>query len=86
MLEPFMPIEEVAENLDAMTERVRFRGERIAISKHGKIVAVLVPTSDLEALKGLEDRLDRLDALEALADFRANGGVGFEDLKHDLGL
>ena len=81
-----MTIAEVTENLDAMTERVRFGGERIAIRKHGKIVAVLVPPSDLEALKELGDRLDLLDTLDALADYRANGGVGFDDLKHDLGL
>ncbi len=83
---PFMPIEDVAENLDAITERVRLGGDRIAIRKHGKIVAVLVPPADLEALNGLEDRLDRLDALDALADYRANGGVSVDDLKHDLGL
>lgn len=86
MLGPFMPIEVVADNLDAMTERVRFGGERIAIRKHGKIVAVLVPPADLEALNGLEGRLDLLDALDALADYRTNGGVGFDDLKHNLGL
>ncbi len=86
MLEPFMRIEEVPDNLDAMTDRVRFGGERIAIRKHGKIVAVLVPPSELEALEVLEDRLDQLDALEALADYRANGGVSIDDLKHDLVL
>ena len=49
--------------------------------KHGKTVAVPVPPSDLDAL---EDRLDLLDALDALADYRAHGGVPFEDLKADL--
>ena len=54
--------------------------------KHGKTVAVLVPPSDLEALEALEDRLDLLDALDAMADYRANGGVSFDDLKSDLDL
>ena len=37
------------------------------------------------ALEALEDRLDLLDALDALADYRANGGVDFEELEADLG-
>ena len=61
-------------------------GERIAVQKHGRTVAVLVPPSDLDALEALEDRLDLLDALDALADYRAHGGVPFEDLKADIGL
>ena len=81
-----MTIAEVTDDLDPMTDRVRFGGERIAIRKHGNIVAVLVPPSDLQALQGLEDRLDRLDALDALTEYRANGGVSGDDLKHDLGL
>ena len=42
------------------------------------------PPLNLRALEALEDRLDLLDALDALADYRANGGVGFEELKADL--
>ena len=64
----------------------QFTGARFAIQKHGKTVAVLVPPSDLDVLEALEERLDLLDALDALADYRANGGVDFDDLKADLGL
>ena len=81
-----LPISEVREELAEITSRVQFAGERIAVQKHGKTVAVLVPPSDLNALEELEDRLDLLDALDALADYRAHGGVPFEDLKADLGL
>ncbi len=76
----------VPDNLSEITRRVQFAGERIAMRKHGKTVTVLVPPSDLEALEALEDRLDLLDALDPLADYRANGGVSFDDLKGDLGL
>ena len=85
MLEPFIPIEKIADNLDSMTERVRFGGERIAMRKDGETIAVLVPPSDLEALEALDDRLDLLDALDALADYRANGGVSYDRLMDDLG-
>ena len=79
-------VSEVREKFAEITGRVQFAGERIALRKHGKTVAVLVPPSDLETLEALEDRLDWLDALDALAEFRANGGVSLEDLKADLGL
>ena len=78
-----LPISEVREKLAEITGRVQFARERVAVQKHGKTVAVLVPPSDLDAL---EERLDLLDALDALADYRQNGGLPFEDLKADLGL
>ena len=81
-----LTVSEVREKFAEITGRVQFAGERIAMQKHGKTVAVLVPPSDLEALEALEDRLDRLDALDALADYRANGGVSLADIKDDLGL
>ena len=88
--EPAMPdalsISEVREKFAEITGRVQFTGTRFAIQKHGKTVAVLVPPSDLDVLEALEERLDLLDALDALADYRANGGVDFDDLKADLGL
>ena len=69
------------DRLSEMTDRVHLTGERIPLRSGGKTVAVLVPPSDLFALEALEDRLDLLDALDALADYRANGGVGIEELR-----
>ena len=80
-----LPTSDLREKLAEITGRVQFAGERVAVQKHGKTVAVLVPPSDLDALKALEERLDLLDALDALADYRQNGGSPFEDLKADLG-
>ena len=81
-----LPVSEIREKLDEIASRVHLGGERIAMQKHGKTIAVLVPPSDLDMLNVLEDRLDLLDALDALADYRANGGMDFEDLKADLDL
>ncbi|MCY3816773.1 MAG: type II toxin-antitoxin system Phd/YefM family antitoxin [Gammaproteobacteria bacterium] len=80
-----LPITEIREKFAEITGRVQFAGERIAIQKHGKTVAALVPPSDLEALRTLEEQLDLLDALEALSDYRAEGGVSLEELKASLG-
>ena len=81
-----LSISEVRKKFAEITSRVHFTSTRFAIQKHGKTVAVLVPPSDLDVLEALEERLDLLDALDALADYRANGGVDFDDLKADLGL
>lgn len=81
-----LSVTEAREQLADITGRVRFAGERIVLQKHGKTVAALVSPSDLDALEALEDRLDALDALDALADYQANGGVNFEEIKADLGL
>ncbi len=81
-----VPITEIRERFAEITGRVQFTGERIAIQKHGKTVAALVPPSDLEALRTLKQQLDLLDALEALADYREKAEVSLEDLKASLGL
>ena len=81
-----LPVSEIREKFDEIASRVHRGGERIAMQRHGKTIAVLVPPSDLDMLKALEDRLDLLDALDALADYRANGGTDFEDVKADLDL
>ena len=77
---------DVGEHFDALSRRVEIGSERIEIRRDGKTIAVLVPLSDLNALETLEDRLDELDALEALADYRANGGVSFEQVMAEIGL
>ena len=81
-----LPVADVREDLAEVASRVQTAGQRIAVQRHGKTLAALVPPSDLEALETLEDRLDLSDALDALADHRANGGVTLEDLKNDLGV
>lgn len=73
-----------SDKLTEMTDRVQLTGERIPLQNRGETVAVLVPPSDLRVLEELEDRLDLLDALDALADYRANGGVDFEELRAAL--
>ena len=78
-----LPVSEIREKFDEIASRVHLGGERIAMQRHGKTIAVLVPPSDLDTLGVLEERLDLLDAL---ADYRANGGMDFEDVKADFDL
>ena len=48
--------------------RVVYQGERIAVARHGKTVAALVSTDDLELLEALEDRTDLEAARKALKE------------------
>ena len=74
------------ENFDEVSRLVEAEGKRIAIRRNGRTIAGLVSASDLTALESLEDLLDELDARDALADYRANGGVSFEEVMSELGL
>lgn len=73
-------------NFDEVSRIVEVEGKRIAIRSNGRTIAGLVSASDLTALESLEDLLDELDARDALADYRAKGGVSFEEVMSELGL
>ncbi len=62
---------------------VAFAGERIAINRHGKRVAVLVSVDDLALLEALEDRLDVQLAKRALKE---KGSIPWTKVKKSLGL
>ena len=63
--------------------RVAYRGERIALERHGKTVAGLVSADDLALLEALEDRIDLAAARRALKE---PGRRRWEQVKADLGL
>ena len=62
---------------------VAYAGERIAINRHGKRVAVLVPVDDLAMLEALEDRIDVALAKKALKE---KGAIPWSRAKKKLGL
>lgn len=71
---------------DAFSEtvnRVAYRGERIALERHGKTVAALVSADDLELLEALEDRVDLAAARKALKE---PGRRGWAKVKTELGF
>jgi prevent-host-death family protein len=63
--------------------RVAYRGERIALERHGKAVAALVSIDDLELLEALEDRSDLAAVRRALKE---PGRRRWDQVKTDLGL
>lgn len=71
--------QQIAEALNT----VAFAGERIAIHRHGKRIAVLVPVDDLELLEAIEDRVDVGLAKKALKE---KGQIPWSRAKKELGL
>jgi hypothetical protein len=63
--------------------RVVYQGERIALERHGKVVAALVSKEDLEVLEALEDRVDLAAARRALKE---PGQRSWDEIKTTLGL
>ena len=82
---PTLDLTQARARLTESVNRVRYRGERIVIQKHGRPVAALVPVEDLALIRELEDRIDLEDAHKALAE--ANGKfIPWKTVKRELGL
>ncbi len=77
---------ELRQRASAVLSRVEYGGERVAVTRHGKPVAAVVPMEDLEALEALEDALDLAEAKKALAEARKKGSLSWERVKEELGL
>lgn len=74
------------DTLGDLVAKVRHTGERVALSKNGKPVAVLISTDDLKALEAFEDAEDVRAYDEAKAEFEADGGktVSLDEIKARL--
>ena len=77
---------EFRRGVSAVLSRVEYGGERVAVTRHGKPVAAVVPLEDLEILEALEDALDLNGAQKALAEVRKRGSIPWEQVKKELGL
>ena len=78
-----LEISKARENLADTINRVKYKGERVVLTRRGKAIAALVPLEDLALLEKLEDRLDLEDARKALKE---PGTVSWKKVKADLGL
>jgi len=79
-----MTTTQLREHVAEAVNRVAYSGERIAIERHDKVVAVLVSVQDAELLAALEDRAD-VEAIRAA--LKAPGDpVAWDQVKADLGL
>lgn len=84
-MEQAIPATEARHALGKMLSRVEYRGERIPIERHGKIVGVLICVADLELLERLEDEHDIALADQVMAEDDGTR-TSLEDAKKQLGL
>lgn len=83
--------EEVRLNLGELINRVRYRSERVRVTRRGKPVMALVPIEDLDFLEkvldALEDEIDLPIIRERLREFEETGeSIPWEQVKAELGL
>ncbi len=85
---PEMAVHEARAGFADMVNRAAYRGERIALTRRGKVVAALVSAEDLALLERLEDEMDIAEAKAVLA--RINSGeeetISLEEFARELGL
>lgn len=81
---PAKTASEVRENWGQTLDEVRYRGDRVVITKSGKPAAALVSAEDLELLEMLEDRDDIRAAREALAE--SSERIPYAKVRAKLGL
>ena len=79
-------IADLRAQLGDMVTRVSYKHDRIVISKHGKPVAALISSDDLEFFERLEDRMDIEAAERELALVKKHGTVPLDTVLQELGL
>jgi prevent-host-death family protein len=69
-------------------DKVRVRGERVVLEKHGKPVAAIVPMDDLELLEEIDESLVDEGLVAEAKERQAAGrrGISLAEAKARLGL
>jgi prevent-host-death family protein len=74
-----LPSRALRDDLSEVVSRVSFGHERVGITRHGKLAAVLIGVEDLELLEELENARDLAEYRAAKADDDGSR-VGIEEL------
>lgn len=69
-----------------LLRRAEYAGERVVVHRHGKPVAAIVSTQDLERLQALEDGDDVRDAVAALKEAEEKGTIPLDVVLRKYGL
>ena len=65
--------------------RVQYGNERVAVTRYGKEVAVVVSIEDARLLEQLEDLVDSADTLEAIEEAEREGTISLAALRDKIG-
>jgi prevent-host-death family protein len=74
------------ENLADVLNRVAYAGDRVRISRRGKVVAAVVPIEDLELIERLENEIDIREAEKSLREARKKSTIPLGKIREELGL
>jgi prevent-host-death family protein len=79
-----MNITEARAQLSEVIDRVAFRGERVAIERHGKVLGAVVSAEDLELLERINAAEDAEDNAAVDRARKEKGRISWETIKRDL--
>ena len=65
-------------------ERVAFKGERVVIERHGKVLGAIVSPDDLHILEQVRALEDEEDAAAVTRARKEKGRIPWETIKRDL--
>lgn len=74
------------ERLADVLNRVAYAGDRVRITRRGKVVAAVVPIGDLEMIERLENEIDIREAEKSLREARKKGTTPLDIVREELGL
>ena len=80
-----LAVADARRGLSDILNRVVYGGERVVITRHGKDVAAIVSSKDLEALEKIEDMIDVTEAEKRLSEGRKNA-IPYEAIRKEMGL
>jgi prevent-host-death family protein len=80
-----LAVAEARRDLSDILNRVVYSGERIIITRHGKNIAAIVSSKDLELLEKIEDMIDVAEAEKRLSGGRKNA-IPYETIRKEMGL
>jgi len=79
-----LPASKARERFADVLDEVSVKGERIVLERHGKAVAALISSDDLELLEALEDRYDVETVRQTLAE--SDERIPWSKIKERLSL
>jgi len=80
-----LTVADARRDLSDILNRVSYIGERIMITRHGKDIAAIVSSKDLEMLEKIEDTIDAAEAEKRLSEGKKNA-ISYEAIRREMGL
>ena len=74
------------EQLAHVLNRVAYAGDRVRITRRGKVVAAVVPIGDLEMIERLENEIDIRETEKCLREAKKKGTIPLDIIRKELGL